>query len=593
MPASFLIATDDSSLFDAWSALVPKGRPILTMSDLVNYPTLPSGVPIVVVLDALLADRIPAMLEKCPLIVAGQPHTRGYEQLRISGRARHSFSYEESRTRLGEFLPLLEDVAERNAALELFVEKSRRSENSRPPVRSVGLGDAPEVWDFLEGAVENLGSRERLLAEFRRASRHLLRASHTVFFLREESVFRADRGSSHCPVNDPLVVYLSSHPVVLDGVSWPGPADPLAEMAVRNRMALWGARLLVPLHDNGHLIGVIACGVRDDGQSYDEADKNRAVFVARLLRQFLSQSQHLGRLARIYDRNLLGERYLPDTLLLGPDEEPPRSVPVAVRSLIGEVRRSRDTRRLKPTTGQPFRGQAGVVAETGGVWAFWQEASGEIEDLQQGNRHSRLELLRDLALTLNHEVGNSLVSLNSLSHGMKSSNLPVGLQQTVRVDIDRLVKLNADLVHLANFTEMEPHAVDLGGLLRGLEEAVGVTVDLSPEPVELVVVPDLLTFALEALVRTIMENQPANPEVPVALQLRSTGEGSETTALVSIRGSGLELEGILPVADGNDVPNQGRLTVFIAKEIVRLHGGDIHAGPGMAGTEILISLRAW
>jgi hypothetical protein len=33
--------------------------------------------------------------------------------------------------------------------------------------------------------------------------------------------------------------------------------------------------------------------------------------------------------------------------------------------------------------------------------------------------------------------------------------------------------------------------------------------------------------------------------------------------------------------------------VFLAKEILRLHHGEIHAGPGMEGTEILISVRGW
>jgi len=39
-------------------------------------------------------------------------------------------------------------------------------------------------------------------------------------------------------------------------------------MAVRGRLALWGARMLVPIHDNGRLLGLIALGVRDDGQPF-------------------------------------------------------------------------------------------------------------------------------------------------------------------------------------------------------------------------------------------------------------------------------------------------------------------------------------
>jgi hypothetical protein len=77
----------------------------------------------------------------------------------------------------------------------------------------------------------------------------------------------------------------------------------------------------------------------------------------------------------------------------------------------------------------------------------------------------------------------------------------------------------------------------------------------------------------------------------LALKVRSTGSGADLTALLSIKGRHLELEGILPEPTEDSVPNQGRITVFLAKEILRLHRGEIHAGPGIEGTEILISLR--
>ena len=77
----------------------------------------------------------------------------------------------------------------------------------------------------------------------------------------------------------------------------------------------------------------------------------------------------------------------------------------------------------------------------------------------------------------------------------------------------------------------------------------------------------------------------------LALKVRSTGTGDDTTALLSLKGKGMELEGILPEPVNGDVPNQGRIGVFLAKEILRLHQGEIHAGPGLEGTEILISVR--
>lgn len=551
-------------------------------------------MPLVVVLDAMVSERLPPGLEKFPMVGVGEPHTTAYEQLRMGGKCRRTLDYTASQTRLAEFLPLLEEVAERNATVELLMERTRRTEASRAPFRAPASMEAPELWDFIEGAVENLGSTERLLAEFRRASRYLFRASHTVYFLREEAGFRADRGSSFCPADDPLVTYLSLHPLVLDGLDWPGPADPMAEMAVRNRLAMWGARLLVPMHENGTLVGMIAYGVRDDGQPYDEADKVRAVFIARLLRQFLGQSTQLGRLGSLYDRTRLGERYLPDTIVLDRDEQPPRRVPLAVRSLIGEVKRERDTRRLRPSAGQPFRASAGLVEETGGVWAFWEESSVEVHDRARSERDERLALLRDLSLTLNHEIGNAMVSISSLRHAVAQGQPPPpALASTIDLDVKRLEQLNANLVHLSSLTEAEAKPVDFCELLSKLGR-VGLRVDLPPNPVVLSVVVSLVELALDSIVQTLADNRPVAENEPLVLQLRSTGDADEKTALVSIRGRGLELEGILAADDsGADVPNQGRLTVFMAKEIIRLHHGEIHAGPGMDGTEILISLRKW
>jgi len=192
---------------------------------------------------------------------------------------------------------------------------------------------------------------------------------------------------------------------------WNSPADPVAELAVRNRLALWGARLLVPIHDNGRLLGLIALGIRDDGQPYDEADHARAVFFARLLRHFLGKSAQLTRLNQLAEQMRVGTKYLPGTLVLGPDETAPRHVPLVVRDLIGQARRTREICRAMPGLGQPFRASAGLVSETGGVWAYWEEASGEVHDAAARQRANRRNLLRELALTLSHELGNALVSL--------------------------------------------------------------------------------------------------------------------------------------------------------------------------------------
>ncbi len=590
MPTLVILATEDAALAEAWERQLPAGRMAIKLGTQMFPSGTAPGFAALVILDASFEANLPPSLARCPTIFVGEPRSLPYEQAKLAGRAKVYLSYDESLTRLREFLALVEEVAEKQSLVEMLSEKNRRHEAPRQAQR-MPAADVAELWDFLEGAIENLDTRDRLIAEFRRASRHLLRASHAVFFHRDADGFRADRGTSFFGVDDPIVAFFENHPVVIDGTNWDHPADPVCELAVRTRLALWGARMLVPVHDNGRLLGLIALGVRDDGQAYDENDCNRAVFFARLLRHSLAKSTQFSRLQQIAQQVTIGAKYLPATLVLAADENPPRHVPLVVREMIGEVRRKRQVGRISACDGQPFRGSAGVIAETGGIWAFWEEASGEVHDTVARERARRAEVLRELSLTLSHELGNSLVSLATFRQLASERPLPPPLIETIKKDVAQLEALNRTLGLMQTFHEAEPMQVDVRDLAQHVGHALGVRVEVGPDPVVLSASKKLLDFALRALIKTVGENRPDHGLRELALKVRSTGSGSDLTALLSLKGKHLELEGILPEPMNGSVPNHGRMGVFLAKEILRLHGGEIHAGPGMEGTEILISLR--
>lgn len=593
MSATHFLATEDPDLLRAWWAAVSSGRPVVTFTDTAPPSALPPGVPVVVVLDAAASYRLPSGLEKCPTIFVGEPGSMPYEQAKLANRARVYLGYDESRTRLAEILPLVEEIAERCAAVEMLTEKARRTGDSRPPMRAAGWSDSPEVWDFIESAVEGIASRERLLEEFRRAARHMLHSSYALFFLREANGFKSDRGDFFCPPDDGLITYLTTYPAVLDGTEWPGPPDPMAEMAVRHRLMVWSTRLIVPIHENGRLLGLIALGVRDDGQPYTVGDRTRAVFFARLLRQFLTQSTQVSRLLHQHERWRVGERYFPNVLVLDPDEVPSRSLPLIVRTLAGEVRQSRETKRVLPTSQQPYRVSAGVIPENQCIWVCWEDASAELRERTHRERFERLGLLHDLALTLNHELGNSLVSLLTLRHSPGAeTNSPV-LLGAIRRDIGNLETINKHLSSIPTFREADPEAADLRELVQQVGQKMGIDVDGGSHLVMLSVVPTLLGFALTAILESVVENRPEFGKRGLSLQLSSTGEGEQLTALLAIRGEKLELEGVLPPPEAGDIPSHGRIGVFIAKEIIRLHSGEILTGPGADGAEILVSIRNW
>ncbi|MBM3842395.1 MAG: hypothetical protein FJ397_03865 [Verrucomicrobia bacterium] len=485
----------------------------------------------------------------------------------------------------------MDELAEQQALAASLAARVRREE----PASAWGGPAAPAGWwEFIEGALENLGRRDALLAEFRRGARRALQASRITVFVRAGTVFRtegADGAESGFGADDPLVDFFETRPAVVDGSEMAIDADPLAGLAVRNRLALWGARLLVPVHDNGRLLALLVVGVRDDGAPPDTGDRERAVQLARWLRLALARCLAHERLAAAADKATLAEKYLPGSVILGPTEAVPRQLPVLVRELIGQARRNRAVFRESPRPGQPWRAAAGIVAETGGVWAWWDDATMEVRDAEQVERQRRREVLRDLALTLSHELGNALVSLTTLRQAKAERMPPPYLMETIKADVGQLETLNANLAVMQGLHEAEAEAVDIRELAQEVGRALGLRVEAGAEPVVLLANRMLLDFALRAILRTLGENRAELGLKDLSLRVRSTGAGADLTALLSIKGRLLELEGILPEPEEGAVPNQGRLGVFLAKEILRLHHGEIHAGPGLEGTEILLSLR--
>lgn len=558
MSTLVVLATADAALADEWARQIPPGRTVLRL-DSDQFPnSVPATLAAVVVLDAAAESRLPSAFARCPTIYVGEPRSRPFEQAKQLGRARVFLSYGECSARLPEFLPLVEELAEKQSILDLLIEKARRAEPARLLGRLPATGDA-ELWDFLEGAVESIETRDRLVAEFRRAARLILRASHVVFFLRDTDGFRADRGTSYFAPDDPIVPYFESHPAIIDGNVWEVGSDPGAELAVRNRLALWGARLLVPVHDNGRLQGLIALGVRNDGQPYDEADRARVVFFARLLRHCLAKSVQWSRLTAVNDRLAIGAKYLPSTLVLGPDEPMPPQVPLVVRELIGRVRRSREVCRAAPAEGQPFRAGAGLILETGGVWAFWQEASTEVHDAIAHQRLGRRGLLRELGLTLSHELGNALVSLATLRQLERNGPPPPPLLDAARSDISRLEALNRDLGLMQTLHEADSAAVDLREVIKSIGIALGVPVEVGPNPIRLSIARSLVEFSLRSLIQSMVENRSGRDLAPLALQLDSAGKGPTSPRSCRSRAASLSWRGSILSRRTTRSPTRGAL----------------------------------
>jgi len=598
MPATIILTTSDTGLEAAWKKILHPREPAVFArpADLQRELLRPGArVWISDVNDprARLTSGHGTLV-----ILVGEPHSHPFEQARQNRSARLFLSYSESRERLGECVNLLEEIADKNSQLQSALERSRRSETPFPRETAPATSEPVESWDFLESALAHLDDQPRLLDEFRRAARYILKSGKVLYFFRQLDAFVSDDESQRCEASHPLVLWLEEHPAAVDLNQWTGIDDPALDAPIRQQLLTWGARILVPLHSHGQLLGWMALGPRADGAPYRESDRFRAVLHGRLLERCLERSAQLRNYHQAELATNLRAKYLPSARLITRAELATTELPVEVRAVASEALHTQKNVVQPARVPYRYRVQASPVPEIDGVWAIWEDSAPEIERVQVILEQSRRELFRNLGLTLSHELSNPLVSLVTFAQLLtRGSTSPVGSaaiaqEVSLTTEVAKLKLLNEHATLLSEIAQPVAKSTDLTIILTEIATARGLTTRFVEEQLVLLLDPNLVKFAFCAILDAISANRLDEGLQHLILTLRAVGTGAQSTAVITIEGKRLELDGTLPLPVAGATPNQGRLSVFLAREILRLHGGTLQAGPGLKGTDIQISLGA-
>jgi len=598
MPATIILTTADTGLETAWKKVLQPREPVAFArpADLQRELLRPGArVWISDVNDP--RSRFTSGHGTLTILV-GEPHSHPFEQARQNRAARLFLSYGESRERLGECVSLLEEIADKNSQLQSALERNRRSEPPFPRETPPAPSSEPiESWDFLESALAHLDDQPRLLDEFRRAARYILKSGKVLYFFRQFDAFISDDGYHRCEDSHPLVLWLEEHPAAVDLNQWSGLDDPSIDAPIRQQLLTWGARILVPLHAHGQLLGWMALGPRADGAGYRESDRFRAVLHGRLLERCLERSSQLRDYHHAGTAATLRAKYLPTARLISRSELATTDLPVEVRAVASEALHTQKLVSQPARAPYRYRVQAGPAPEVDGVWAIWEDAAPEIERIGHLLEQHRRDLFRNLGLTLSHELSNPLVSLVTFAHLLTRGNsnpsagsAAIAHETALVSEVAKLKLLNEHATLLGEIAQPAGKAVDLNVLLTEVATVRGITTRFVGDELMLHLDPNLVKFAFNSILEAIAANRPDEGLKNLILTLRAVGEGIQRQAIITIEGKNLELDGTLPPPAPGTTPNQGRLSVFLAREILRLHNGTLQAGPGIKGTDIQISV---
>lgn len=593
MSALFLIASRDGSLIASWSQQLPEGSTVRIPKVNTNSYGIDFALPCVLLVESSQLSQFSQLTQLVPTIIVGaSPDYSAFETL-----PKHKFSLllsqEESLVNLKPFATLFAQYAEQSALVSLLTKRAEGKHflhTQQPSAYSTYHGSS-SPWGLLDNALENVTSKNHLFINFGWIYRQQFGTSQITFLFRHSQGFSNDEGTISLADTDPIVDYLTHNPSVIDGIHWPAEPAPIVELASRNWLALLSAKILIPIHVKGGLVAIVACGPRRDGIAYDDCNKQEIAAISRILYCLTNCYDRIGELNREIEECRLADRLRPTIEILRRGDNLPPSVPLVVRAIASSILTKREPAESFPTLDQPLRVKGGVLEDSGDIWVTWEDVSSEVYRMHCIARTERITMLKEISLTLNHEIGNALVSLAMLEKPMLA--LPVSLRNAIQADVRRLTVLNDQMVQLAGIAEANMASVDMRDFVIALGEKYKMRTESPPEPVILHIAPKLVEFALDAIVATIVENRCDVLDPDLAIQLVAVGISLPIKALIAIRGPKLELEGILPPNGTNSVPNHGRISLFVAKEILKLHGGSIHSGPGSEGSEILISVQRW
>jgi hypothetical protein len=588
------LVTTDVPLRGLWQSQVPSGWVVLDLLDGQGAVLSRCSDCMVVVADASCEhfDRI-VRGGRGVVICVGEPGSVPYERARLEAKVQMFLSYSESQFRLQELMPLAGEIALGRLRDEP-VSSDRKIDSTvygLPEQKDFALG---ECLDLLEASIDVIDSREKIMAEVKRAIRRYSQASEVFFLMPRKHAFESDCGRYSIAADDPLIVYLSQNPIIIDRVEWiVGLKSPIG-IAIRGRMHTWGAKLLVPMHKSGMLQGVIVLATKEDGSPYSILERKNMVALARFARKLLEKCVAFSRSFPSESSNGPTSLRLPSVAVICEGEQAPGNMPVVVKDLVGRVKSQRCSLDLEPSSGQPFRARAWFEEKESRVWVTWESGAKELYAFERCQRGERLSWLQNFAITLNHELGNVLVPLKVAKQSSHVDSNFTKIAEIAHANITYLEALNKKIADIYELCLKNPSVVDIREVVRQASSECGLQFEGGPDQVALSCYTGLIEIAVKALMECVVERSPGESLKGIVAKVREVGLGDQRIALIAIRGRGLELEGVLPEpdSDAQAVPAQGSIMVLIAKEIVKMHRGCIKAGPGLDGPEIWISIRA-
>jgi hypothetical protein len=593
MPATFVLTTPDPELEAAWARKLPAPPLATAGADELQRELLRPGARVWVKDICAEGADLPAHADTV-IVLVGEPRSLPFEEARVQRAVTYSLSYEESRTQLRRLAPLAAELAQGRAVVSVMSERTRRQDAAAHESQDAQRR-SPEDLEFLAAAIDHLEDRPRIIDEFRRGVRARVRSSKVTVFLREDKRYVADGEGRECSAGHDLVRWLQEHAAIVDSATLDGIDSAATEASIRQKLAEWNSRLLVPIEVHGALEGWVVFGPRADGRAYSNADRDDALTLVRLFSRLLGQHRMLRGAMETQREVGLIQKFGPRFCVVDPMGKCDEPMPVEAREVASLS--LREGRRIEREYGK-IRVAAGPIPGSG-CWVWWDESSLTAESSAQKREAERHQILHDLGIMISHELANAMFSVSTYFQHLRrqrTADDPAHpLIERVGQDMERMKQMPHLLSTLYEMSKQPTGRVDMKRVVQAVAKEIGGHAN-TPESGPVIWgheknLHDALVWLCREVVETKERLESVTREAKVTLSLQQRRRDDESICLVTISYPGLRVDQI-KVGEASTTEEYPTVPVYLAREVIRFHYGTVHVGQGLDGPELMIALKS-
>ncbi len=465
-------------------------------------------------------------------------------------------------------------------------------------------------FEYAEDIISRIENEQELSSHFLKLIHSHLRIPKSGVFIKQGNEYKVIAGNrltgdlrqlSYSETH-PFAEWLRENLITLRLNSVDGLLDEPDKIFLRDNLKRMQAEAIFPMFADGHMIGWLFTGRRNDGHGYTYEIIEDLESISQQMSACLGLCRKTTSTQSEAHQAQLLLQAIPGTWVIADDQgeiisQCEEAIPLPLKEALYETAQSGvSTDKIIEGRNESCRVFTHLLPESASSYRI----IGGYEDVtdrslsDRKNQTSEIdEIFKTLGLILSHELRNPLVSLKTFAQllGVKNKNVPLpnDFVTTIQMEVERLESVADGLFGLNDMDKVRIEATDIRVIINRIVK------DFDQSRVSVKLGQNIASFngdatRIELALSDMIQHMYSTMSDKGSLVILVEGKRSKGTQII-VRGRNIEEEMTFPSSESKTQPEAISLRFFKACQIVKKHRGLVRIKKSQDGYDLNILIR--